>query len=520
MVRGIITMENRAQWGTRAGFILAAIGSAVGLGNIWRYPGVAYENGGGAFLIPYIFALLTAGIPILILEFSIGHKYRGSAPLSFARMSRGAEWIGWWQVLISFVISCYYAVIIAWAGSYAWFSIGKQWGDDTQGFLLTEYLQVIGAGEVGSIVPGVFFPLIIVWLVTLGVLYAGVKKGIELANRIMIPTLVVFFTIIVISALFMPGAAEGLNAFFTPDWSALTKPQVWVAAYGQIFFSLSICFAIMITYSSYLPKKSDITNNAFITGFSNSSFELLAGIGVFAALGFMAQATNQPIDEVVSSGVILAFAVFPEIVNQFPFLPDLIGFLFFSSLVLAGMTSLISITETYVAALVDKFKLSRKQSVLYGGGLAALISILFSTQGGLNFLDVADYFINQFGIVLVGLIEVVFIAWFAKELSPLHKHADAISDIKLGSWYKICLGIVTPLFLGYMMYGLFKQNLAATFDTENGLYGGYSGEFIFDFGWTVAVGVVLLATVFSHWTSWGKNTLDISSTSSNKEVSS
>lgn len=107
-------MENRAQWGTRAGFILAAVGSAIGLGNIWRFPAVAYENGGGAFFIPYLFALLTAGIPLLIMEFTIGHKYRGSAPLSFFRMSRKTEWIGWWGVLVAFVISTYYAVIIGW----------------------------------------------------------------------------------------------------------------------------------------------------------------------------------------------------------------------------------------------------------------------------------------------------------------------------------------------------------------------------------------------------------------------
>lgn len=116
-------MGNRENWGTRAGFVLAAIGSAVGLGNIWRFPGVAYENGGGAFFLPYLIALLTAGIPLLILEFTIGHKYRGSAPLSLARMRKGFEPLGWWQVAVSFVISTYYAVIVAWAISYAWFAV-------------------------------------------------------------------------------------------------------------------------------------------------------------------------------------------------------------------------------------------------------------------------------------------------------------------------------------------------------------------------------------------------------------
>ena len=119
-------MENRPQWGTRAGFILAAVGSAVGLGNIWRFPATAYENGGGAFFLPYLFALLTAGIPLLVMEFTLGHKYRGSAPTTFGKVGKGSSWLGWWQVAIAFVISCYYPVIIAWASSYSVFAFNQK----------------------------------------------------------------------------------------------------------------------------------------------------------------------------------------------------------------------------------------------------------------------------------------------------------------------------------------------------------------------------------------------------------
>src|SRR5690625_4142929 len=311
-------METRSQWGTRAGFIMAAVGSAVGLGNIWRFPAEAYANGGGAFFIPYLFALLTAGIPILILEFTLGHKYRGSAPLTFRRINKRAEFIGWWGVLVAFVISTYYSVIIAWAISYSIFSFNLSWGEDPTTFLVADYLKVVDPGQFGSFVPNVLIPLIIVWLIILGVLFRGVKRGIEIANRIMIPTLIVVFLIIVIRAVTLPGAITGLEAFFKPDFSQILNGSVWVAAYGQIFFSLSIAFAIMITYSSYLPKKSDLTNNAFIVGFGNSGFELLAGIGVFDVLGFMATQADLPIVEVDEGGVGLAFMVFPEIINQFP----------------------------------------------------------------------------------------------------------------------------------------------------------------------------------------------------------
>ncbi|WLV23886.1 sodium-dependent transporter [Aciduricibacillus chroicocephali] len=490
-------MEQRSQWGTRAGFIMAAVGSAIGLGNIWRFPAVAYQNGGGAFFIPYLFALLTAGIPILIMEFTMGHKYRGSAPLTFRRMNRKTEFIGWWGVLVSFVISTYYSVIIAWAISYTFFSFKLSWGKDTEAFLYNDYLHLGTPGHFGGLVPQVVIPLIIVWAIVLGILSKGVKKGIEAANRIFIPLLVFIFILIVIRAITLPGASDGLQAFFAPDFSKILDSKVWVAAYGQIFFSLSIAFAIMITYSSYLPKKSDITNNAFITGFGNSSFELLAGIGVFSVLGFLAQQQGVPVDKVVSDGVGLAFVVFPQIINQFPALPQLFGVLFFVSLVLAGLTSLMSITETYVAGLVDKFNISRIRAVLFGGGLSAIISLLYATKGGLFFLDNVDYFINQFGVAVLGLVEVILVAWILRKLGMFKNHANEISDIRVRWWWTFSLVVITPVVLGYMMYDLLKNNLLKKFPTETGNYGGYSDGFILSSGWSIAIGVLVVAIILS-----------------------
>ncbi|WAA09946.1 sodium-dependent transporter [Fervidibacillus albus] len=504
-------MDNRAQWGTRLGFILAAVGSAVGLGNIWRFPGVAYENGGGAFFLPYLVALLTAGIPILILEFTLGHKYKGSSPLTFARLSKGAEWMGWWQILISFVISTYYAVIVGWAITYSYFSLNLQWGENPGDFLIGEYLQVSDPGVVGSFVPSVLIPLLIVWVIALAILFAGVRKGIEVANKIFIPLLAVLFLIIVIRAMFLPGAMDGVEAFFKPNWDTIFDGKVWVAAYGQIFFSLSIAFAIMITYSSYLPEKSDITNNAFITGFANSSFELLAGFGIFATLGFMAYTSGQPINEVVSTGVGLAFIAIPQVINEMGSFNEVFGVLFFLSLTFAGLSSLISILETYIAAIQEKFNTNRTKAVTVGGGLTVIVSLLFATQGGLNFLDVVDYFINQFGVALSGLFEVVLIAWFLKQLNPLKEHANAISDIQLGSWWNISLKFITPIILGYMMFDLLRQNLTSD-------YGGYPREFLFYFGWTVAIGAILLGVVLSRL-QWKKQSLDVP-VSNEKEVAS
>jgi len=269
----------------------------------------------------------------------------------------------------------------------------------------------------------------------------------------------------------------------------------------------------MITYSSYLPKKSDITNSAFITGFANSGFELLAGFGVFAALGFMAAQQGVPVNEVVKGGVILAFSIFPTIINQLPAFKEVFGVLFFVSLTLAGLTSLISIVETYIAGIQEKFNISRTKAVLFGGGVTAIVSLVFSTQNGLNLLDVADYFINQFGVAMAGLFEVIFIAWFAKQLKPLQAHADSVSDIRLGAWWRICLSIITPVVLGYMMFDNLRQNLT-------GEYGGgdYPREFLFKYGWTVAIGAMLVGVLITL-KPWKGQALEQPAFEKEKEVS-
>jgi len=286
-------MEQRERWASKAGFILAAVGSAIGLGNIWRYPYVVYENGGGAFLIPYFVALLTAGIPILLLEYVIGHKYKASPPFGFRKIRRGAEWIGWWQVIVAFFVITYYMAILGWALSYTYYSFGTQWGEDTEGFFFNHYLSISeGFWGFGGIQWKVLIPFVIVWAVTYWIMQRGVSRGIEVANKILMPVLIAMMIIITIRGVTLPGAAEGLNVLFTPDFGALADPKVWVQAYGHVFFSLSIAFAIMITYSSYLPDKTDLTNSGLIAGLANSGFEFMAAIGVFATLGFLAAAAG------------------------------------------------------------------------------------------------------------------------------------------------------------------------------------------------------------------------------------
>lgn len=496
-----MTEQPREQWATRTGFLLAAIGSAVGLGNIWRFPAIAYENGGGAFLLPYLIALLTAGIPLLIMEYTIGRKYRLSPPAALRRMARPAEAIGWWQVVISFVIATYYAVIIAWAVRYVGFSFGQQWGDDPEAFLFGDFLRAPETPSfLDGFVPGVFWPLIAVWVVVLVILAFGIRRGIERANKIFIPLLFVLFAALVIRALTLDGAALGLDALFTPDWSELANGSVWVAAYGQIFFSLSIGFGIMVTYASYLGRRADLTGSAMVAGFANSSFEILAGIGVFATLGYLATASGVGVGEVAGAGIGLAFVAFPAVISEMP-LGGLFGVLFFSSLVIAGLSSLISIVQVVVSAVQDRTGMRRMPAVLGIGGLIALVSVLlFPNESGIYLLDASDHFINQYGIALAALVGLIVIVWMLRQLPGLQENADATSAVRLGRWWRICLGVITPLVLGWMMV----DSLRTEFE-EN--YEGYSTGFLLSAGWSVAIGALLVGVILTlmPWPAGGED---------------
>jgi len=277
---------------------------------------------------------------------------------------------------------------------------------------------------------------------------------------------------------------------------------VWVNAYGQIFFSLSIAFGIMITYASYLPKKSDVANNAFISAFANSGFEFLAALGVFGALGYLATLQGVPVEEVARSGVVLAFIVFPEIINHFPAFNDLFGALFFGALTLAGLTSAISIAEVCITAVKEKFGMTRTAAVNWVCGFGFLGSLLFVTQAGLGYLDIVDAFINNYGIVLAGIVEVVLMAWVYK-LVAMREHINLVSDLRIGLWWDFCLKFITPIVLitmsGYNLYNeLFVQH-----------YGG--GDYTFGqvllFGWGSALIAFLIGFVFQRFRWQGEGVL-------------
>lgn len=480
------TAPQREVFSTRLAFLLAAIGSAVGLGNIWRFPYVAYSNGGGAFLIPYVIALLTAGIPLLFLDYGIGHRFRGSAPLAFRRIKSWAEPVGWIQVGISFFITIYYAAIIGWALLYTIKSVTKAWGANPSDYFMKDFLRVNDTGFTLDFVPQIALALAVVWIVAIIVLAMGVDEGIGRTSKIFMPILTVLFIIVVIRALFLPGASIGLNALFTPNWAALKDPSVWIGAYGQIFYSLSVGFGIMLTYSSYLKPRTNLTGTGLVTGFANSSFEVLAGIGVFATLGYMAFQQGTSMDEVATSGIGLAFVAFPTIISNMP-MGSIFGVLFFGSLTIAGFTSLFSLLEVVVSAIKDKFGLPRKQTAIGVGVVMALLSLaLFSTTSGLVTLDIMDKFTNNIGIVAIALIAIVVIDWVLRRIGEVSLHLNAISSFQVGTIWRICVVNLTTVVLAYTL----AQELINLIKEP---YGGYHQTQIFTAGWLVLIVIVLAA---------------------------
>ena len=484
--------QHREVFSSRIAFLLAAIGSAVGLGNIWRFPYIAYTNGGGAFLIPYLVALLTAGIPLLFFDYAFGHRYRGSAPLAYRRFKPWAEPIGWMQVGISFFITIYYAAIIGWALLYAFQSFTKPWGADPETYFVAEFLH---ASDVEGtplmtldFVPQIALALFVVWVVNIIVIALGVDEGIGRASKFFMPILTVLFIIVVIQAVLLPGAATGLNALFTPDWAALKNPGVWVAAYGQIFFSLSVAFGIMLTYSSYLRPRTNLTGTGLVTAFANSSFEVLAGIGVFSALGFMAANSGVAVDDVATNGIGLAFMAFPTIIGEMPG-GTVFGFLFFLSLAIAGFTSLFSLQEVVVSAVRDKTGLPRKTVAIVMGVVMALLSLLlFSTTSGLTSLDIVDKFTNNIGIVGVAFLSIVVVDWVLRRLNEFGLHLNAVSSFQVGTIWRICVTNLTAVVLIYTLItefiGLFQEP-----------YGGYTAAQNGVFGWGVIAVIVIVSLI-------------------------
>lgn len=437
---------NHDHWQSRMAFIMAAIGSAIGLGNVWRFPFICYQNGGGAFLIPFFVALFTAGIPLMILEFSFGHWAQTAPPQAFKKIHNKLEWAGWWTVFIPFIVALYYVVIMAWCFSYMIYAFTLKWGSDAESFFLNNYLRL-------SIEPTVFesvsIPAIIgtfvLWFLIFIILYKGVKRiGKVVALTVPIPTVLLLF--LTIRGLTLPGAVDGLNYFLTPDFSQLTNVNVWLSAYAQVFFSLSLAQGIMITYASYLKKKSDITNNACIAAFADAGTSFFAGFTVFSIVGYLASTQGVSIQNLGIAGPELIFITYPTAISLLPAAAIIFGIIFYISLLTFGIDSAFSMIEPITNSIHQKWHLSKTKATAILCIIGFTLSLIFTAGNGLYLIEIIDHFIAEFGLVTIGLFECIFLGWFVP-IKIFRQHANKTSDFSIGKWWDILIKIIIPTIL-------------------------------------------------------------------------
>jgi NSS family neurotransmitter:Na+ symporter len=498
--------QQRSNWQSNIGFLLAAIGSAIGLGNVWRFSYMAHQYGGGAFLVPYVVALIFAGAPIMIIEYGLGHREKGSSPLSFVRIHKNFEWVGWWMPVVAmFGIMLYYSVVIGWCISYFFYSFNLSWGADPQGFFFNQYLQLSeSAAQIGGIRIPIAAATLFIWVICWLICYRDIRHGIEKASVIFMPILFVLTIILVLWSIFLEGASDAIfNHYLHADWSKINlfssddairseAGKVWAAAFGQIFFTLSLGFGIMITYASYLPQKTNIGRNAFITCFVNCFYSFVAGFAVFGIVGFMAHSQGVAFEEAIKGGPQLAFVVYPQAISLLPGMNELFGGIFFLMLVIAGLTSGISLVEAFTCAITDKFDWSRGKVVTAVCVLGFFGSLIFTTRAGLYFLDIADHFITNYGLVAGGLLECLIIGWILKA-SVLRKHVSRLGTVVPPLW-DVLIKFITPAILVYLLYLSLAGDLA-----EN--YGGYPTDqlVLYGVGWMLVCLVVALALAFVRW---------------------
>ncbi len=473
----------RDRWSSRKVFLLASIGSAVGLGNVWRFSYVCYQNGGGAFLIPYFVALFTAGIPLMILEYAIGQMMNGAAPESFAKIRKKYEWIGWWALLIGFVVMTYYTVIMSWCFSYLIYSLKLSWGSSAQDFFFNNFLGLSsGHGDLGGIRWPIFLGLIFVWV---SIFFCVIKgtKSVGKVVLITVPLPIICLVLLVIRGVTLPGAMEGLKFYLNPDFKVLLKPDVWLAAYSQIFFSLSLGFGVLIAYASYLPKKSDVVNNAFITGLADAGISFFAGFAVFSTLGYLACTTGVGVDKVVAAGPGLAFVTYPTIISLLPFGAAFFGVLFFIMLLTLGIDSAFSLVEAVVAGGMEKWGISRWKVNFIVCATAFFLGIIFTTRAGLYWLDVVDHFITTFGLVAVGLAECLIIG-YVLGAERIRRYVNEHSDFSIGKWWNIIIKFITPSILAVLILKNLWNEIKIPYEK-------YPGWVLFAGGWGIVVLVVI-----------------------------
>lgn len=431
------SVSSRATFTTRLGAVAAAVGSAVGFGNIWRFPYITGQNGGAAFLLIYVISVLMLGVPLLIAEFCIGRSAHRNVVGAFRKVAPGTPWhlVGVIGLLVAVLILGFYVVLSGWTLRYTWNAmIGQLSGDDFGVFVSSPFEPL--------------FWTILAILINVGILLGGVQKGIERASNIMMPVLAILLVILVINSCFLPEFRQGMEFLFVPDWSKVNG-QTWIDAIGQAFFSLSVAMGIMVAYGSYLGDNTKIGKTAIQVASMDTLIAILAGIVIFPACFSFGEAPGQ------GSG--LVFVTLPQVFNSMPF-GWLMGLSFFLLITLAGLTSCMSIFEVPVSFLQEECRISRRRAVIISAVFALCLGIACSlslglwsgfTLGGDVLFDFLDHLTSRYMMPVCALLTSLFVGWWLdKEIIR-----NAITNWRSDSgWYLRpllwLLRVIVPLGIG------------------------------------------------------------------------
>ncbi|MDA3779351.1 MAG: sodium-dependent transporter [Bacteroidales bacterium] len=434
-------MSKRDSFGSKFGIIAAAAGSAIGLGNIWRFPYVVGENGGGAFLIIYLFFIIAIGLPVMLSEFTIGRKAQLNPVGAFKKIAPGTSWyfVGLMGVGAAFMILAFYSTIAGWTLEYVYNAITNAFADKTP----TQLSDMFNSFKSGTFRP-VLWQLVFMGL-TAWIVIAGVQKGIEKSAKILMPLLLVLILILVVRSVTLNGAKEGLTFLFKPDFSKINAGVI-LKALGQAAFSLSIGMGTLITYGSYINKDNNLAKTAFQVSAADTIIAILAGVAIFPAVFAF---NLQP-----DAGEGLVFIVLPNIFQQMTG-GAVFAVLFFVLLTVAALTSSISVLEVVVAYFVEQLKMTRKKATIIASISISIIGIFCSLSWGV-FKDLTVFNLNIFGILeyiaanvllpLGALFIVIFVAWYMKrKITKNEITSQGMHRMKLFNIFMIIIKFIAPI---------------------------------------------------------------------------
>lgn len=464
----------RDSWASRFGIIMAVAGSAIGLGNFLRFPAKAAANGGGAFMIPYLVSLFLLGIPLMWIEWTLG-RYgggfgHGTAPGIFHSIWQKNRFIKYFGIIGIFgplVIFIYYTYIESWTLAYSFFALTQKLSGLTETAALKSFLSGFQGLERNQFFDNLgyaYFFFLLTFLLNMAVIYYGIRGGIERLCKIAMP-LLFFFAIILCVRVLTLGAPDparpdwnihnGLGFMWTPDFTALKSAKVWLEAAGQIFFTLSVGIGVILTYASYLSKGDDVVLSGLTAASLNEFAEVILGASIIIPAAFVFFGP-QEIQSIASSGVFnLGFVTMPSVLNRLP-LAEILGFLWFALLFLAGVTSSVSLAQPAIAFLEDEFNINRKKAVIIFGAATFILCqpAIFFLKNGV--VDELDFWGGTFFLVIFATVETLLFGWvFGMEKAWDEIHHGA--DMEIPRIYKFIIRYVTPAFLFFILGMWFIQ---------------------------------------------------------------